>query len=381
MLSLAALLVAGCSVGRENPAPSERLEPTVPPAFEIGAVLPLTGPLAPYGLAVRDGLRLAFETRSDGRADLVVLDSKGTPESTREALRTLAARPAVRGAVGPCSSGNADAAAEEAETLGLPLVIPTATAFALTRGRAFVFRVCFTDPLQGAAMAIFARRRLRLASAAIVSVPGDAYSESLTEAFHRAFTGMGGEIPVAARFGPGGDPLDAARAVVQARPRPGAVFVPAYFEEAARFAREVRRLGYEGVLLGGDGWHGERFLEIVGEDAGDAYFISHFIAQAPGRETRAFVSAFRERLGREPGPFAALGYDAGLVCLRAVPVSGRVDRKAFRKELAAVVGVEGATGEIALDEAGNTLKDAIVVRVRDGAFRFEERLRFTPGLR
>ncbi len=368
---------------QESPSEGKEEEtgPPAPPSAEIGVALPLTGRLAPFGLAVRQGVNLALEERGEDGVRVVVLDTQGTEAGTRRAFQTLGARRTVLAALGPCTSGNARTAAKIAASSGLPLLLPTATAFDLTREKAEVFRICFTDPLQAAAMAIFARRTLGLLSVGIVAVRDDPYSLSLAEAFQRAFSGLGGDIRFLQWFGEDLDGTVAANALAVMRPPPDAVFVPAYFEESARFIRKARKQGYAGTFLGGDGWHDGAFLRLGGVAVAGSYFTTHFIADDPSRESSAFSESFRERYGEAPGPFAALGYDAGRLLGQIVTDRSVRRREDVRKALSAVEAFPGATGSITLDENGNTMKDAMVAKATEEGLRFEERIRFGPRVR
>jgi branched-chain amino acid transport system substrate-binding protein len=334
-----------------------------------------------YGQAVRDGLNLAFELAGEGVARLVVLDTRSSGEGTLGAFRTLARRRSVLAAVGPCTSTHARAAVTVAEGEGLPMILPTATAFDLTKGRRYAFRTCFTDPLQGAAMAIFARRSLKLRSASMIVVPGEDYSLSLAEAFEKAFRSMGGEVVFRADFGEDLDPGPPAASLAKVSPAPEAVFIPAYIEESARFMREARRLGFKGLFLGGDGWHSGALIEIGKEAVTGARFTTHFIADDPDPATKRFVASFDKSRGRCPGSFEALGYDAGLAALHALRKAGPRGREGIRGALAAIENLPGSTGVITIDESGNPVKNAIVARVDDGGFAFVKRIRFTPGIR
>jgi len=355
--------------------------PAAPAACEIGVVLPLSGRLASYGTAVRAGLNLAVDEFGEERLRLVVLDSKGTAEGTAVAVKTLTLRSSVLAVVGPCTSSNARVAAEVAQSAGVTLITPSASAFDVTRDRRFVFRTCFTDPLQAAAMAIFARTTLGQDSVGFVVVRDDAYSRSLADAFEKAFSAMGGDIAFLDWFGEGLDAAAPARALALRPAPPDAVFVPAYDEESARLVIEARKGGYGGVFLGGDGWHSDALMSIGGKALRGSYFTTHFIADDPAPAAAKFLHLFRERNKKEPGPFSALGYDTGLAVIHALGAMKGVSREAFRASFAAIEDLEGATGTITMDEAGNTIKDAVIAEIGEDGPKFRARIRFTPRFR
>ncbi|MHC4778985.1 MAG: ABC transporter substrate-binding protein [Planctomycetota bacterium] len=388
-LSAALLLAAAsCAGGGEwedrevlkdiQSSPSRKKTETIP---EIGAALPLTGRLAVYGKAVRDGLNLAYCKWCEREARLVVLDTKGTVEGTREAFTTLAERDSVIAVVGPCTSGNSLAAAVVAEKKGLPVILPTATAYELTKGRRWIFRTCFTDPLQGAALAILAHRTLKVLTVGVVVSPGDTYSLSLASSFEQAYTKMGGKVLVRARFGKELDPSGAVAAVKALPEAPQALFVPAYAAESARLVVEARKAGFTGLFLGGDGWHTDELIGEGGAAVEGSHFTTHFVAGDPRAASKRFVSYFSETYGRSPGAFEALGYDAGLASIRAMRNAESNERQAMRAALSDLSDLPGATGSITIDEFGNSVKNAVVAKIEGGVIRFARRIRFRPGIR
>ncbi|MHC5036877.1 MAG: ABC transporter substrate-binding protein, partial [Planctomycetota bacterium] len=202
---------------------------------------------------------------------------------------------------------------------------------------------------------------------------------SLADHFKKGFRGLGGKTVFEHPFGKDLEGDTPAKALMASAEKPEAVFVPAYFEESARFIREARRLGFRGLFLGGDGWHDATFTRIGEKAVEGAYFTTHFIADDPLPDAREFVAAYRKQFEEPPGTFAALGYDAGLAMHRALESGGKSGRGALRKAIAALKGLSGVTGNITLDEEGNTMKDAVVAQAREGGFRFVRRIPFRMG--
>ena len=74
------------------------------------------------------------------------------------------------------------------------MVAPSSTNTEVTKKGDYIFRVCFIDPYQGEAMAIFARRTLNAQTAALLVDVRSDYSVGLADAFRRHFEALGGRI-------------------------------------------------------------------------------------------------------------------------------------------------------------------------------------------
>src|SRR5439155_20828073 len=106
--------------------PSERHETAAPPsrtdARLIGAVLPLSGPYRAQGRRALRGAALAIEALSGGQLQLAIRDSGGDRSRTERAVEELASEEGVIAIVGPLDKADAEAAAQKAQALGVPLL-------------------------------------------------------------------------------------------------------------------------------------------------------------------------------------------------------------------------------------------------------------------
>jgi branched-chain amino acid transport system substrate-binding protein len=366
-----ALAVGACKPQPTTPAPDSK--PALPPV-KIGLLLPLTGVQASFGEDAIGGARLAADeiNMAGGIAgrplELLIRDSASLAETIPGILTELAADPALVAVVGEVASARTLDAARVAQELGLPLVVPAATHPAVTTAGPFVFRTCYTEPFQGAAMARFAFS-IGAVKAAVLAVQGDPYSEGLASSFREAFVGAGGQV-VADVAIPSGTQDFAAQLTEVKNAAPEVVFLPVYFSEAARVIRQAREMGIEAPFLGGDGWDSPEFLREGAEAVENCYAANHFSAGRPVPAVETFSKAYEAAKGAPPPPLAALAYDA--VKVTAAAAATAADRAAVREALAVTSGFPGVTGTITFDATRNTTKPAIILRVEGGRFTYLE---------
>ncbi|WP_146227032.1 ABC transporter substrate-binding protein, partial [Mesotoga sp. TolDC] len=94
------------------------------------------------------------------------------------------------------------------------------------------------------------------------------------------------------------------------------------------------------------------------------------VSVAPTPKAAEFIEAFKAKYGVEPSAFSALGYDAFMLAVDAISRAGSAVPEDIKNALSATVAFEGVTGYITIDENGDAVKDAIVRKVENGAFKF-----------
>ena len=132
-------------------------------SIKLGFTLSLTGGTDEFGNGARIGAQLALEEYNERggykgqKVDAVIYDEETKPEIGVENVRRLITRDGVFALVGPISSGVALAVIDIAQTNGIPLVVPLATAEQVIERyrnapKNYVFRVSLNDGIQTAIM-------------------------------------------------------------------------------------------------------------------------------------------------------------------------------------------------------------------------------------
>ena len=351
----------------------QRSDAVVKPADEhlrIGAFMSLTGDTAQYGISALNGIRMAVEEANAAggvaghRVELITQDTRSDPGATEAVVRRLAEESRVHALVGEVVSSRSLAAARVAQEERVPMLTPSATSPEVTAQGDYVFRSCYTDPFQGAALARFAVETLKARRAAILIDGGRRYSIELGRFIREEFVRRGGEVVVEAEYGEGaGDFTEQLSAVGAARP--DVVFVPGYYLEAGLLAQQAKRLGIQAPLVGGDGWDSPRLYEIGGQSLAGDFFSSHFSADDPDPQVQRFVADYRRLFGSAPDAFAATAYDAARIMLDAIARAPALDRDAIRDSLAATKDFPGVTGTINFDAGRNAVKPIVIIRIGD----------------
>jgi len=343
--------------------------------IQVGHVASLTGDTATFGQSADRGIRMAVEEINArggvlGRPlEVLSEDDRSVTEEARTAAQKLLQRDRVVALLGEVASSRSLAAAPEAQRARVPMISPASTNPKVTEVGDYIFRACFIDPFQGALMARFAFNELKVRKAAILFDFKQDYSVGLAEFFRETFRELGGEIVADERYTSGDIEFRAQLTTIRAA-RPEAVFVPGYYTELGLIAKQARELGIEAPLLGGDGWDSEKTTEIGGTAVEGYYFSTHYAADSDNAKVQEFVKRYREEYGSTPDAMAALGYDTAGLLADALARAGTTEGARLRDALAATRNYDGVTGRITIDGQRNAQKDAVVLKIEGGRFRF-----------
>jgi branched-chain amino acid transport system substrate-binding protein len=364
-------LALGCGPGADEGSSGGAAQAPI----KVGHFASLTGDTATFGQSTDRGIRMAVEEiNARGGAlgrplEVISEDDRSITEEARTAAQKLLQRDQVVAILGEVASSRSLAAAPEAQRARIPMISPASTNPKVTEVGDFVFRTCFIDPFQGAVMARFAHEDLKARRVAILFDFKQDYSVGLAEFFRKKFKELGGEIVADERYTSGDIEFRAQLTTIRSA-NPDAVFVPGYYTELGLIAKQARELGLNVPLLGGDGWDSAKTLEIGGSAVEGYYFSNHYAADSDSPKVKAFVSSYREKYGEVPDAMAALGYDAAGILADALTRARETKGDALRDAIAATRDYDGVTGKITIDEARNARKDAVVLKIEGGRFRF-----------
>src|SRR5882757_3060960 len=166
----------------------------------IGVYAATSGSEAAFGQATVEGEKLAAEEINNNggvlgkKIRLVMEDDQGKAEEAASVVTKLITHDNVLAIIGENSSNQSLAAAPIAQASKVPMISPSSTNPAVTKKGDYIFRVCFTDPYQGKALAMFVRTNLHATTAAILRDNKNDYSVGLAEFFRKEFTTLGGKI-------------------------------------------------------------------------------------------------------------------------------------------------------------------------------------------
>ncbi|WEN41645.1 Leu/Ile/Val-binding protein [Thauera sp. GDN1] len=325
--------------------------------IRIGVSGPFSGPSAPMGLSMREGIRIAAAEINAGggllghRVELVERDDQASNDLGAQIVRDFVNRERVVAGLGIVNTGVALASQRHYQTARIPVITSVATGTLITRqfqppefAENYVFRVSANDTLQAEVIADEAVKRRGFSRLAILH---DASNYGI----------LGSADLIAALRSHGIEPVAVERFQLRQtdmrthleRARDAgaqAVLTYGIGPELAHIANGMARMGWQAPIIGSWTLAMSNFIEIAGRNAEGARMPQTFIQQPRTAKQAAFVDAWRAATGsaRIPvPPAAAQGYDSMLLLAAAIRQARSLEGARIRDALenldAAVEGV------------------------------------------
>jgi branched-chain amino acid transport system substrate-binding protein len=340
----------------------------------IGAVLPLTGEAAHWGIPPRNAAELAIdEINAAGgiggrKLKFMAEDDRCQPADGVSAFNKIMATanpPVIVGAV--CSSVTL-AIAALAESRKTVLISPASTSPKLTDAGDFIFRVVPSGSLRGKVFAeyLYNERGLRKLAVLYINNEGGIGGSS---SFKAQFTQLGGAVVAEESYAQGATDVRAQLTKIKAANADG-VMVGSYPPDTVLVLRQAHELQLQQPLFfTTEAVQNPEVLREAGDAANGAVYI--LAAPASGEAPEAFTQAYEAKFGKKPELFAAEGYDIVRLVGQAIaadkdkPVSG----SSIRDFLYQVRNYKGASGAITFDKNGDVIKPYAIMTIEAGSPR------------
>ncbi len=338
---------------------------------KIGVFMSMTGDTANFGISSVNGIKMAAdEVNAAGgingkQIDLDVQDDRSDPSEAATIVTKFVTQDSVNAILGEVASSRSIAAAPIAQNAKIPMLTPSSTNPEVTRKGDYIFRSCFIDPVQGAAIAQFAARTLNAKRAGIMVDRKNDYSTGLEKFISQTFTKLGGQMVVTQSYAAGDQDFNAQITSIKGA-NPDVIFVPGYYGDVALFAKQARDKGITVPLVGGDGWDAKQLYDIGGKAVVGSFFSNHYSPYDTDPQVQKFVNDYKARYNSIPDALAATAYDAALIMFDAIKRANSLDGKAIRDALAATKDFPGVTGKVTFNENRDAVKPIVMIEVKDG---------------
>ena len=348
--------------------------------WKIGAQGPLTGGAAVYGNAVVNGAEIAVnEINANGgingyQIEYKKADDEHDQEKDINAYNSLKDW-GMQFLVGPTTSAPAIAVGTESEPDNMFILSPSGSALEVTAPKN-VFRVCFSDPAQGAKSAQYIGSHKLGTKIGIIYDSSDVYSTGVHDSFKEEAPKQGLEIVADEQFT--ADSNKDFSTQLQKMKDSGAdlVFLPFYYTEAALVLTQANTMGYKPTFFGCDGMDG--ILNVENFDtklAEGLMLLTPFAADAKDDLTVNFVKNYKEKYKDTPIQFAADAYDA-VYAIKAAAEKANLTPDQSVSELGDAmekamteISLDGLTGSgMKWDASGDVDKEPKAVIIKDGAY-------------
>ncbi|MDR1077192.1 MAG: ABC transporter substrate-binding protein [Propionibacteriaceae bacterium] len=329
--------------------------PAADQPVRFGVSAPVTGQNAEYGRLWKQGFDLALkQLNADGGVDgrpveLVWEDSQSDPKQTVPIAQKFADDATIIAELGDFSSNASMAASPVYQRAGLVQFGFTNSSPDFTTGGDHMWSTSLTQTyLQDFNAGVVAQYAQ---SVAVIYLQTD-WGKVSFDSFSAGAASRGLEIVYSSAFQ--ADATDLTPILIKARDaHPDAIVHLGYGPDGALAVNQLRdKVGWTGPFFGGQ--NTPEFLSLAGANGEGDIIPGAFVVTNPDPAVQAFVQAFQDEYGQDPGDFNLYAYDALDLLVQAARAGGPTREGIFQ----------------ALSDPGATWQS-----VQFGAFQFDQQTR------
>lgn len=322
-----AVSLGGCAVSSTRATTGgQAAKTTGQPAVDAGAGQPVSGDAVLLGVAVAEtsnvallgqeeviGARIAERlVNEDGGVNgrpvkLLFQDTGGDEIGAINAFQALI-NAGVLGIVGPTLSQQAFAADTRADAAGVPVLGPSNTAKGIPQIGKFIARVSAgVDVVAPLAVEQALKINPAVKRVAVAYAQNDAFSSSETKIFQASVKKKGLDLALVQRFQTSDtDFTSQVTNIVGSKPQ--LVIVSGLAADGGNLVRQLRELGYQGLVIGGNGLNTTNVLPVCGRFCDGILIAQAYSPAVDNPINKRFVEVYNEQTGNQPPQFTAQAF-------------------------------------------------------------------------
>lgn len=334
---------------------------------KIGVSGPLSGANAFAGKDNENGVRLAIEElnaqkmKVGGKTVTFALtseDDQGDPKSGVSVAQKFVDS-GVKYVLGPYNSGVAIPASRIYNDAGILMSTVGTNPKVTQAGYKTVFRIVASDTQVGSSMARYAAQQLKIKTVGVID-DRTAFGQGIAMEFIKQARRSG--MKVAGHEFTTDKSTDFAAILTALKARKvDAIFFGGYAPQGAPMARQMRQLGLNAKLLGGDTLCSPEMAKLGGDAVGENVLCAQGGAilekQAGGP---AFKANYQKRFKRAPDVYAASFYDQMMFIAQAMRTTNSTNPSVVGTALHST-SYKGVVGNYAYDAKGNMKQSTVTV--------------------
>jgi len=209
---------------------------------------------------------------------------------------------------------------------------------------------------------------LNLRNFAILYINND-YGKGLEQVFELEFTDNGGKVVASESFAQNSTDMRSQLTKIRAA-NPDGLYLIGYPKEIPIALKQLKELGMKVSLLGTVAMQDPQLIETAREGAEGLIFP--YPKDPTGQPVEQFKMSFKQKHGKEPGITSDVGYDAVMMIVEAVKLSGGFSGEDIRKGLNMLKDYPGVSGQMSFDVNGDVHKPMGIKQIKNSTFIWVE---------
>ena len=334
---------------------------------KIGFSAPLTGPQASSGNDNLGGMEMAID-RLNAKGTVVgdqkvkfeamVEDDQGDPRGGMGAVQKLIDMP-VDAMIGPYNSGVVIPTSRLLNDAGIVMMTVASNPKITEQGYANLFRVAPSDSQLGGKMALYAAKELKVKRVAVVD-DRTAYGQGLAIEFAKVAKANGMQVVSMEYTNDKATDFNAILTAIKGK-KADAIFYGGYAPQGGPMRRQMRQLGMNALLLGGESICSAEMARLGGSNVdGSVYCARSGGMVNKNADASSFVLDYQKRYKRMPEVFAASYYDAMMLMAQGMEDAGAVSGPKLQSALAKIK-YKGVAGTYEFDKQHDLKESPVTI--------------------
>jgi branched-chain amino acid transport system substrate-binding protein len=333
LLTTCCMILAACSGGNTgtnsaNNTPNSTTNSAqlagVSGAIPIGIAFAQTSNVALLGQEGVNGVKIAEKYFNDKGGingtpiKLVFQDTSGDEQGAINAFQALINKDKVVGIVGPTLSQQAFSANPVAERAKVPVVAASNTAKGIPEIGDYIARV--SAPISTVApnaVKAALKQNPNIKKVAIFYAQNDVLNKSETEIFQKVVKDSGLEIVTVQKFQTTDTDFQS-QATNAINLKPDLMIVSGLSADGGNLVRQLRELGYKGLIIGGNGLNTANVLKVCKALCDGVLIAQAYSPDHPGEINKTFRQTYLSQFKSEPPQFTAQAFTAVQVYVEAL---------------------------------------------------------------
>jgi branched-chain amino acid transport system substrate-binding protein len=341
-------------------------------AAVFGAALSLTGAAASYGAQQRAGIQAAVDdvnAKGGAKVNVIVEDDGSTKEQGITVFQKFINRDKVTAIIGPTLSNTASAADPLAQQAHVPVLgISNTAATGITDIGNYIWRDSLTEAQVIPGAFKKAQEKLHFKTAAVLYGNDDVFTKAGYDVMQKSLQDLGVKIVGTQTFAKPDRDYNAQLTELTSA-KPDVLVVSALADNAAAIVTQARQRGWNGPVLGGNGFNSPAFIKNAGAAAEGVMVGTSWNSLSQDAANQAFLASMK-KAGVNPDQFSAQAYTGVLILAEAIKqAGGKTGRDDVESGLGKVKDLDTPLGKFSFTPSRDAQHEPSVQQVKDGKFQ------------
>lgn len=326
----------------------------------VGLASPLSGPQAYFGTTLQDGFKLYWDklNAAGGVNGTTVKynqqDDKADPREGALVAQKFCDDDSVVIGMVNFNSGVAQSTLPIYEDCGLATMNVGSNPELTKQGYKLMVRSLAND-LAGAVLSADYALKTVHAKTAVVVNDKQVFGQGVSENFAQNFKKDGGEVLDTLSVAPSDVDFHAILSQIKTK-NPDVIYLGAVMPQLSLFAKQMHEQGIKATLMVPDGAHTPDFVSQAGQgNAEGTLVVVPVPPEDASPEIIEFNKLYKEKYGKEAGPYSIYGYVQAQVLEAALKITKGLSREEMATALHAVK-TKTVLGDVEFDETGELKK-------------------------